>query len=367
MISRLLRRSAAVCCAACLAASGAATAQSSNSADSMSKAHAIHVEGDVAGTHDPSIAKDGDTWYVFGTRTNPREEKGQLPIRCSGDLLHWKRCGFIFDGIPEWIRKESPQTVDLWAPDVSFFEGRYHIYYAFSVFGKNTSGIALVTNKTLNPASKDFHWVDQGLVLRSRAEDDFNAIDPNISFDAKGNPWLSFGSFWTGIKMRRIDARTGKLSSADSKVYSLARRERPANPAPPPPNLPADWQAIEAPFVVRHEGYYYLFVSFDLCCRGTKSNYRTMVGRSSNITGPYVDESGVPMLRGGGTQLLSGNARWVGPGGESILQRPGGDIMVFHAYDGTTGRPSLQISTIDWSGGWPHAALEGAGDSGTPR
>ena len=366
MIPGILRKLAVACVAACAAAGttpGTTPAQSSSS----SPAHAIHVEGEVEGTHDPSIAKEGDTWYVFGTRTNPKIETGQLPIRCSNDLHQWKRCGFVFQSIPEWIHKQSPETVDLWAPDVSFFNGRYHIYYAFSAFGKNTSGIALATNKTLDPASKDFQWVDEGLVLLSRADDDFNAIDPNISFDTKGNPWLSFGSFWTGIKMRRIDAETGKLSPADSKLYSLASRERPANPAPPPPNLPANWQAIEAPFVVRHGDYYYLFVSFDLCRRGTKSNYRTMVGRSSSITGPYVDAAGVPMLHGGGTPLLTGNARWIGPGGESVLQQPDGDIIVFHAYDGTTGRPSLQISTIDWSGGWPHAALEGDAAGTTPN
>lgn len=326
-----------------------------------SAAHAIHVEGDVEGTHDPSIAKDGDTWYVFGTRTDRGTEAGQLPIRCSKDLRHWKRCGFVFPSIPEWIRRQSPETVDLWAPDVSFFNGRYHIYYAFSVFGKNTSGIALVTNKTLDPASKDFQWMDEGLVLRSQADDDFNAIDPNISLDTKENPWLSFGSFWSGIKMRRIDAKSGKLSTNDPTLYSLARRARPANPPPPPPNLPADWEAIEAPFVVRHGEYYYLFVSFDLCCRGTKSTYRTMVGRSRSINGPYADAAGVPMLHGGGTPLLTSNARWIGPGGESLLQQPDGDIIVFHAYDAKTGKPSLQISTIDWSGGWPHAALEDGG------
>jgi arabinan endo-1,5-alpha-L-arabinosidase len=111
--------------------------------------------------------------------------------------------------------------------------------------------------------------------------------------------------------------------------------------------------------VVRHEAYYYLFVSFDLCCRGTRSNYKTMVGRSSNVTGPYVDADGKPMLDGGGTPLLVGNELWIGPGGESILQQKDGDIIVFHAYDGKTGRPSLQISSIVWIDGWPHAALEG--------
>jgi len=318
----------------------------------------IRVEGDVEYTHDPSITKDGDTWYLFGTANGP-VRKGELPIRCSKDLHVWKLCGYVFDRIPDWIAKESPKTKELWAPDVSYFNGEFHLYYAFSVFGKNTSGIALLTNKTLDPTSPNFHWTDRGLVLQSRLEDDFNAIDPNLVLDEEGQPWLAFGSFWSGIKMRQIDARTGLLSSKDTKLYSLAKRKRPENPPPNPPGLPGDWEAIEAPFIVHHGDFYYLFVSFDLCCRGTKSNYKTMVGRSRNVTGPYVDAKGAPMLEGGGTPLLLGNSRWFGPGGESVLQQKRGDIIVFHAYDAKTGEAYLQISTLAWVNGWPKAALEG--------
>jgi arabinan endo-1,5-alpha-L-arabinosidase len=319
---------------------------------------AITVSGDTEYVHDPSIIKDGDTWYLFGTANGPHRN-GELPIRCSPDLHQWKLCGQVFDQVPEWIKKESPQTKELWAPDISYFKGEYHLYYAFSVFGKNTSGIALLTNKTLDPHSPNFHWEDRGLVLQSHLEDDYNAIDPNLVLDEKGRAWLSFGSFWSGIKMRRIDPQTGKLSSADTKVYSLASRKRPENPTPNPPGLPGNWQAIEAPFIVRHGDYFYLFVSFDLCCRGTKSNYKTMVGRSSNVTGPYTDASGTPMMQGGGAPVLLGNNRWIGPGGESIRQGKDEDIIVFHAYDGKTGDAFLQLSTIDWTRGWPHVALEG--------
>ena len=324
----------------------------------QSAAQVVHVEGDVEYTHDPSIAKDGDTWYLFGTANGPVRD-GELPIRCSKDLHVWKRCGNVFDKIPDWIKKESPATKELWAPDLSYFNGEYHLYYAFSVFGKNTSGIALLTNKTLNPKSPDFHWVDHGLVLQSRLEDDFNAIDPNIVLDEEGRPWLSFGSFWSGIKMRRIDPNTGLLSKEDTKLYSIAQRKRPDNPPPNPPGLPGDWQAVEAPFIIHHGDYYYLFVSFDLCCRGAKSNYKTMIARSRSVTGPYVDAKGAAMLDGGGTPFLLGNSRWIGPGGESLLQQKDGDIIVFHAYDGNSGHAFLQISTIAWVDGWPKAALEG--------
>ena len=320
--------------------------------------HAYLLSGDTAATHDPSIIKQGDTWYVFATGKSP--DGGQFAVRCSKDLEHWKLCGHVFDKIPAWIQERSPGTKELWAPDISFVNHEYRLYYAYSLFGKNTSGIALAVTSTLDSADPDFKWIDKGLVLESKAEDNFNAIDPNFIQDKKGNAWLAFGSFWDGIKMRRLD-QDGMLSKTDSKLYSLARRVRPANAEPAPPGLPANWQAIEAPFIVRHDRYFFLFTSWDLCCRGLKSTYKTMVGRSKEVTGPYEDATGKLLTEGGGTALLLPNSRWLGPGGESVLTdargSAGQDIIVFHAYDAMTGKPSLQISTIDWAGGWPHAVL----------
>jgi arabinan endo-1,5-alpha-L-arabinosidase len=317
---------------------------------------ALPLEGAVAFTHDPSMAKEGNTYYVFATGKAPGG--GELPIRCSDDLEHWRMCGHVFDAIPKWIQQRSAGTRELWAPDISYSHGVYRLYYAYSLFGRNTSGIALATNKTLDPKSPQYKWVDEGLVLESKATDDFNAIDPNYVEDAQHHAWLDFGSFWSGIKIRALDAATGKLSTKDTKLYSLASRAKPPNAAPAKPGLPPDWEAIEATFIVHNGEYYYLFVSFDLCCRGTKSTYRTMVGRSRSITGPYVDKQGTPMLKGGGTQLLAANAKWLGPGGESILMRKDApDLIVFHAYDAKTGRPSMQLSTLAWHDGWPEAAL----------
>ena len=344
---------------------------------------ALTLTGDIAGTHDPSIAEDHGTYYVFATGAAypPRPEGspmpapgtprpapiGQFPIRCSKDLLAWKRCGEVFPVIPAWIREMSPKTPELWAPDISYYDGLYHLYYAFSVFGKNTSGIALATNTTLDSSNPAYKWQDRGLVLRSYVTDDFNAIDPNLVLDARGEAWLSFGSFWSGIKMRHLDRNTGLLSPTDTKTYPLASRLSAPSAAPRSPDLPPDSEAIEAPFILRHDGYYYLFVSWDLCCRGLKSTYRTMVGRATAVTGPYIDRSGRPMETGGGTPLLTANSVWLGPGGESLLHLTSGklsghDLIVFHAYAATDGRPAMHLSTIAWINGWPQAALEG-----TPR
>lgn len=131
--------------------------------------------------------------------------------------------------------------------------------------------------------------------------------------------------------------------------------------APHHRELPPDTEAVEAPFILRHGEYYYLFVSWDLCCRGTRSTYRTMVGRSRSVTGPYLDAAGKPMMEGGGTQVLFSNSRWVGPGGASILHLPHEEVLAFHAYSALDGRPSLHLSTLGWEDGWPRARLEGEG------
>lgn len=295
----------------------------------------LPLDGDIIGVHDPVIIKQGDWYYVFATRGS---------IRRSKDLRHWLLAGSVFDKLPAWATQEIPATRGgYWAPDISFHNGAYRLYYSVSTFGKNDSAIGLVTNKTLDPDSPDYAWVDQGLVLRSHPDDNFNAIDPNLATDDQGRQWLAFGSFWSGIKMRRIDPQTGKLSSEDTQIYALARRPSP--------------DAIEAPFIVRHEDHYYLFVSFDYCCRGVKSTYNVVVGRSRDITGPYADADGKPMLEGGGTKLIEGTPLWRGPGHPAVLLQPSGpDLMLFHAYDGTTGRPSLHISTLAWENGWPRVA-----------
>ncbi len=301
--------------------------------------------------HDPVIMKEGDTYYVFAT--DGRRGRGFGPIHASKDLRQWTVIGHVFEELPEWAPKEIPGTRGIWAPDISFFNGKYHLYYSVSTFGKNSSAIGLAVNETLDPNSAKYKWVDQGMVVRStEGEDDWNAIDGNVIAAEDGKVWLNWGSFWSGIKMRRIDPETGKLSSEDPKLYSLASRPRGGAHQTPPVI-----GAIEAPFIIRHEGWYYLFVSFDFCCRGAKSTYNVRVGRSREVTGPYVDKDGVPMMEGGGTLVVEATeGAWRGAGHQAVLQEGETDYLLFHAYDAATGRSHLHISTMVWEEGWPRVA-----------
>lgn len=234
----------------------------------------LPVEGDISPVHDPAIIREGKTYYLFASN---RFAQKLVPMFCSPDRSHWKLCGNVFEKVPEWAQEEVPGTRGIWAPDIAFFKGRYLLYYSVSTFGKNRSVIGLTTNRTLDPNSPNYKWEDQGPVVRSIPEDDWNAIDANLAIDERGTPWLAWGSFWGGIKMRKVDPQTGKLDGRDTTLHSLASRR----PQKPP--------AIEAPFIVRKARHFYLFVSFDICCRGKESTYKTMVGRAKKITGPYID------------------------------------------------------------------------------
>ena len=117
--------------------------------------------------------------------------------------------------------------------------------------------------------------------------------------------------------------------------------------------------AVEAPFIIRRGDWYYLFVSFDLCCRGEKSTYNVVVGRSEFINGPYIDRDGVPMMNGGGTSVAKGNGQYAGVGHCAVANFNGRDYIFMHGYDKDEHYASkLVIRELTWtSDGWPVVKL----------
>jgi arabinan endo-1,5-alpha-L-arabinosidase len=298
--------------------------------------------------HDPAIVRAGDTYYVFATGNG-------VTILRSTDLVHWERAGRVFDAMPSWAATEVPAARgSLWAPDISYYSGGFHLYYSVSSFGSQRSAIGLATNVTLDPSSPEYRWVDRGMVIHSvPGVSTFNAIDPNLILDENGQPWLDFGSFWGGIKMRRIDPSTGLLSSADTTLYSLASRR-----GVDVTTGPSDDQSVEAPYIIRRGDFYYLFASYDMCCRGVRSTYNVRVGRARRVTGPYLDRAGIPMTEGGGTLILAGEGSVRGPGHNSILTEGDRQYIVFHYYDADdNGRSKLGIRRLTWTAeGWPEVS-----------
>jgi arabinan endo-1,5-alpha-L-arabinosidase len=293
--------------------------------------------------HDPAMAVERGVFYLFSTGPG-------IPVYSSTDRVHWTARGRVFATEPGWGRAITARfNGHVWAPDVVFHDGRYYLYYSVSGFGRNDSAIGVAVNRTLDPASPDYQWTDKGIVLRSVAgRDDWNAIDPNVILDAAGTPWMTFGSFWSGIKLVKLTADLTALAQPE-EWHSIAAREHVTDISV------AGTGAIEGPFLFHKDGYYYLFVSTGLCCRGKASTYRIAVGRAKDITGPYLDRDGRDLMKGGGTPLLAENKAWAGWGGQGVYHFGDRDYVVMHAYEAADNNfHRLKILAITWDSElWP--------------
>jgi arabinan endo-1,5-alpha-L-arabinosidase len=303
--------------------------------------------------HDPVMIKQDSVYYLFCT--------GQgISMWSSVDMVHWKAEKQIFEIAPAWVQNIVPGFKNhIWAPDISYYLGQYYLYYAVSAFGKNTSGIGLATNPTLHTDDPAYQWTDHGLIIQSKpGETNWNAIDPNLVEDKDGTPYLAFGSFWEGLKIVRLRKDRMGIEGQSSNLPTIATRVHDpstGNPAAVDGN-PSDagGNAIEAPFIFRKGKYFYLFASIDYCCKGPKSTYKMIVGRSKNVQGPYLDKNGLPMSKGAGTLLLEGDRNWYGVGHNAVCDFGGIDYLIFHGYDAHDhGISKLRIEKLEWQDGWP--------------
>lgn len=292
----------------------------------------LPLSGDLE-LHDPTLFRAAGQYWVYSSGLG-------LAAKSSDDMRIFKNEPSIFDENPSWIAELLPDVTGLWSPTVGSFGDKIHLYYAASTFGSNRSCIG---HAVAAGPSADF--LDQGPVVCSNLTDvpeDFNAIDPGLFVDTDGSPWLVFGSFGSGIKLVALDS-TGKRRNTE--MISLATRS-------------SDPPAIQASSLMKRGNYYYLFVSFDLCCRGAESTHHLVAGRAQEVTGPYIDRDGRDLRSGGGSVLLASGPRWRGPGSNMVHVEDQKRYNVFHAYDAdANGRPTLRIGELYFDNdGWPVTA-----------
>ncbi|MEU4692596.1 arabinan endo-1,5-alpha-L-arabinosidase [Actinoplanes sp. NPDC023714] len=279
--------------------------------------------------HDPTMIKKPTGGYLLAY-TSPG-----IGLKTSPDRTAFADAGKAFPNGTPWADAYTAADKNLWAPDITYTGGKYLMYYSASTFGSSKSAIFLAASTTGAAGT----WTDYGKVVESTATSGYNAIDPNLIITSSGEWWLSFGSFWSGIKLVKLNPSTGKR--ADSTIRSIAERF-------------VNSKSVEAPVIFERNGWFYLFVAFDFCCKGASSTYRVMVGRSRSITGPYADKSGTAMTAGGGTEILASHDAVYGPGHPAVFQDGSQTVLAYHYYQ-SNGNAKLGINLLGFdAAGWPY-------------
>lgn len=291
----------------------------------------LSLRGDLV-LFDPSAIFDGERYWIISTGAG-------MPVRTSTDLENIELVGDAVEGLPAWAADEVPKATHFWSPDWASFGGRYHLYYALAGGGTNQACIGHASASELGLVGT---WTDDGVpLICTPADSDWHGIDPSVLVDDDGKAWLLIGSAGTGLRILELDATGAR--TAEEPVIVAARPEG---------------GVIQASTLTKHGEFYYIFASFDLCCKGVESTRSIRFGRSSTLLGPYVDKEGTPLLEGGGSVLLQGGTRWKGPGSNDVLYVGQQSYSFYFAYDAENGgKTSLRLSTLTWdSDGWPRSA-----------
>ena len=290
---------------------------------------------DTPMVHDPVMAYEDSVYHLYCTGFG-------IQHMTSKDRRTWMIDPTpVMTVMPQWTHDSvAGFQHHVWAPDIIRWHNRWWLAYSCSTFGKNGSAIGLLS-----------------CIVSSREHrDNWNAIDPCFVIDDNDQPWMAWGSFWDGIQMIRLDSTMhvakGEQPRTIARRYAPDAMNVPANPT----SKYAGTNAIEAPFIYKRDGWYYLFVSWDYCCRGAQSNYRVAVGRSKTVDGPYLDRNGVDMRKGGGTLVFEGDKKEYEAAGHcAVYMLNGQDVFICHGYSIARNGASILIQRpIRWTAdGWP--------------
>jgi len=194
-------------------------------------------------------------------------------------------------------------------------------------------------NKTLDPQSPDFKYSAPVEVASSDGMEDCDAIDPSLLLDpTTGRLWATYGTYFGSIRLIELDPTTGKRVKGNQEK-----------------DIAIDCEATD---LIYRDGWYYLLGTHGTCCDGVNSTYNIVVGRSRSVEGPYLDNVGRDMLRGGGRMVIAARHRYSGPGhfGRTVVDE-GVELMSCHfeADFDRSGRSVLGIRPLLWRNGWPIA------------
>lgn len=290
---------------------------------------------------DPSVLKDpvSGAFYAYGTEDDWGDGKGShlVAVVKSADLTGWTFSRDAFNSKPTW-----KQNGGIWAPDVNYIDGKYFMYYAYSIWADPNPGIGLaIASKPEGP------YTDQGKMFLSSEIGVANAIDPCYVEDG-GKRYLFFGSYSSAAN----NGTWGVELSADAKsVPDFSKKFKIAA---------GDFEGV---MIHKRDGYYYFFGSKNNCCDGAASVYQVRVARSENLKGPYLDKDGHDInIRDNGTLLIQRNNRFAGPGhnAQIMTDDAGTDWFLYHAIEianpvVSTGanRRALMLDKLTWNNGWP--------------
>ncbi|WP_207424796.1 arabinan endo-1,5-alpha-L-arabinosidase [Desertivirga brevis] len=312
--------------------------------------------------HDPSIIKEGDTYYCYSTDVAVGGAvKPGIQVRQSKDLVNWKFVGWASEGNPkqaaDYIKSNGGTPFDgVWAPYILKVGTEYRLYYSLSSPDPTPrlSAIGLLTS-----TSPTGPWTEKGLVVVSKndASIQTNAIDPTVVITPQGEHYMYYGSSWDGIYVLKLNATTGLASVANDKGKRIAHRGVTGGMAN---------GNIEGPEIIYNpqQQMYYLFISYDWL--STKYNVR--VARSKSPTGPFKDVFGNDVNRFAdiepvlvGPYAFNGHQGWQGTAHCSVFSDGNGQYFMAHQ-----GRPAeasyfmnLHVRRMFWlPNGWPAVSPE---------
>lgn len=291
------------------------------------------LKGDIS-VHDPVMIKEKDTYYVFFTGFG-------ISVITSKDRITWKKDSSVFasNDLPSWLTKDIPeQKGHLWAPDIHYRDGKYHLYYSVSAWMNFNSSVGYATNTTLNHNDPRYKWIDHGQVISYKnGGEGVNVIDPNVFADKDGRVWLIYGSYKAGLRLAELDRKTGKLKDEKPELITITTA------------------LGEGSFIIKGPAYYYIFASRGRCCAGMQSTYQIVMGRAENIKGPYLNKEGQSWVDNKYTVFLAGDSTAPGKGHNGFFSEHDTTFIVYHAYTrAANGASLLNIKPlyIDEQG-WP--------------